>query len=50
MKTIKENISEVLTSATEKMVMNTSCMFLWGETEMPQVLRNKIESEDRKCE
>lgn len=49
MRTIKESISTVLVNTTEKMAMNIPCIFLWGETEMPKVLRDKIESEDEKC-
>lgn len=44
MKTIKEGISKVITDVTEKIAINSACLFLWGETEMPQALRNKIES------
>ena len=38
--------ADAMINLIENISSNSACMFLWGETEMPQCLKDKIESED----
>lgn len=41
------NVADVMLNLIESMASNSACMFLWGETEMPACLKDKIQNEDQ---
>ena len=46
---MNKNFSDVMIKLIETIASNSACMFLWGETEMPQCLKDKIEKDEDWC-
>ncbi|MBQ4529978.1 MAG: cyclic lactone autoinducer peptide [Lachnospiraceae bacterium] len=44
---VKEMIANGMEKLAKEIAADSTCMFLWGEVEMPECLREEIEENDK---